>query len=683
MVRLSAILTGMLFMTFTLKAQEDVHPKSTDSLNYGMLDEVVVTGQFGPRSVKNSVYRVRTISQQQIQLRASTTVENILNTQLGIRFTNDMALAETDIKLMNMSGQNIKVLVDGIPMLDRGSIRQSLSQIDVNTIERIEIVEGPMSVTYGSDALAGVINIITKSGGQQNLQVSARIQEETAGDEYSFMQKRGTHNGNAAITWQNQHWRATASGTQNNFGGFQGTGEGRAKEWAPKDQLLLSGALGYRNTKAGTNYRLSYLDEDIAKRGPLNTSNYKALDQNYITKRYNHSLQSDWQFSDQLNLSASASYQDYRRRTRSILRDFRNGTSELADGAGQQDLVKFNSVFFRGTVQYQFSDKLQFQPGIEINSQQGNGQRISGEPRISDYAFFVSSEWNPLLWLHLRPGLRFTKNSVYNAPPVIPSLNAKINFSNNWAIRAAYARGFRAPALRELYFTFFDSNHSIEGNTDLKAEYSHSFNAYLSWEPLTGHSILVNSTLGGFFNRFENLITISGKPDDPSINTYANIDHFKTAGITWENKLVWKDLDATFGFSYISREDDLSNTLSDVPSLVWQPEVNANIFYQIPKWGLGINAFYKLNGKLYDYIIDGNNQLFKAATEAYHTMDLSVNKVLIKHLTLVGGVRNLFDVTRIRNTSPGTGDAHGGAPGATAISYGRSFFLGINVQWSK
>lgn len=126
------------------------------------LDEIVVTGQFSPQSVRNSVYKVKVINQTQIEAKGATTIQSILNTEVGIRMSNDMALGETDFEFMGMSGNNVKVLIDGVPMLDRLDKKQSLSQIDINQVERIEIIEGPMSVIYGSDALAGVINIITK-----------------------------------------------------------------------------------------------------------------------------------------------------------------------------------------------------------------------------------------------------------------------------------------------------------------------------------------------------------------------------------------------------------------------------------------------------------------------------------------------------------------------------------------
>lgn len=146
------------------------------------LQDVVVTGQYVPQSLKNSVYQVRTISAEYIRLRGATSVLGVLDNQLGVRFSNDATLGETDVEIMGMSGASVKVLLDGVPLVDRGSTRQSLSQIDINTVERIEIVEGPMSVVYGTDALAGVINIITRkqTDGDQ-LAVSARVQEETVG----------------------------------------------------------------------------------------------------------------------------------------------------------------------------------------------------------------------------------------------------------------------------------------------------------------------------------------------------------------------------------------------------------------------------------------------------------------------------------------------------------------------
>lgn len=660
----------------------------TDSLKQHRIDEIVVTGQYEPQSVKNSVYRVRTITREQIQVRGSTSVENILNTQLGVRFSNDLALGETDIELIGMSGQNVKVLIDGIPLLDRGATKQSLSQVDVNNIERIEIVEGPMSVMYGTDALAGVINIITRGASlDDQLSVSLRLQEESAGNEYNFIRNEGIHNGNLHVEWQRQGWSAMASGTRNNFGGWQGTGTGRVLQWDPKDQWLASGRVGFRNAKTNTWYRLDYLNEDLYSPGSLNQNTGRAIDQNFLTSRFTHILQSDWQVNERSSFSGTASFQHYERATQTVRHDLTTGTSEPTTGAGEQDVALFSSLVLRGTWQYRINDKVSLQPGVEVLSYQGRGQRIDGEPGITDYAAFVSAELKPVRWVNIRPGLRFIHNTVYDAPPVIPSLNAKFVINDAFDLRGAYARGFRAPALRELYFTFFDSNHSIRGNENLEAEFSNSFNTYLTWTGTAGGNTRLSSTLGGFYNDFSNLITIGFDAGDPTVNSYVNIAKYRTAGGTWENTLNIENLSATLGISYIGRYNQLSESEADVSGMAWTPEINSNIRYGIPKWGAGINLFYKFNGRRPRFETttqaDGDVSVNRAFIGSFHTADISLNKSITHYLTLNAGVRNIFNVTDVENTAL-TGDgAHSSAGGTVPLSYGRSFFFGLNFHLKR
>lgn len=673
---------SIFIIPFFAQAQENSTGRLADSLRSNIMEDLVVTGQYQPQSAKNSLYRVRSISAEQIRLRAATTLEGILNTQLGIRFSNDLTLGESDIQLMGMGGQNVKVLIDGVPILDRGATKQSLSQIDVNNIKSIEIVEGPMSVIYGTDALAGVINIITKKGLRSDqLQISARILEETVGSEYKPFTKEGTHNSNLGINWQNKGWLAKASASRNNFGGWQGSKSGRELEWAPKDQWLASGTIGYNHANFNSWYRLDYMNEDIYTPGALNENIARAIDKNYLTDRYTHTLQANGKINDRLRYDAVGSIQNYKRRTETISKDFRTGENTLTTGAGEQDVVRFNSYMLRGSMIYQLSDSLSVQAGLDINSNAGSGARIEGSPRINDYALFLSSEWKINEWAHVRPGLRVLKNSDYDAPPVIPSLNTKFKLSDNWDIRAAYARGFRSPALRELYFTFFDSNHAIAGNTNLKAEYSNSFNTYITWYSRQMESLRIISVLGGFYNTFDNQITLGTDPNNGSVSTYINIDKYKTAGGTFENTFYIKNLQANIGFSYIGRYNRLSEAEINIPSMVWYPEVNSTLMYSIPKWGMELSFFYKFYGERPGYCAtaqsDGGIATQRTSVAAYHMADFSLNKNINRYLTIVGGVRNVFDITRIdASTLSGDGGAHSSSVSNLPISYGRSFFVG-------
>jgi outer membrane receptor for ferrienterochelin and colicins len=659
-----------------------------DSATARVLDEVVVTGQFAPQSVKNSVYRVRVIKKEQIQMRGATDVAGVLNNELGIRFNTDYTLGETDITIMGMSGQNVKVLLDGIPLVDRGGTKQSLSHIDINSIERIEMVEGPMSVVYGTDALAGVINIITKKNNHSPFSITAKVQEESVAGMYSPFAKEGVHNEHLGVQFNKNAWGFLAYGTRNSFDGWTGNAAYRAKEWKPKDQWLTGASMQFRKQDYSLQYRLDYLNEDIHVPGALNPNNYRAKDQDYITDRFTHQAQFDWRVSHALRLSAAASYQDYKRKTETYIKDLIENTSTPTIDAGEWDVSTFKSIFFRSTAQWTFSPKISFQPGIEIKSDRTSGQRIEGEPVINDYSVFLSMEIRPDAFFNIRPGIRFSKNSVYSAPPLIPSVNTKFSINENLDLRLSYARGFRAPSLRELYFYFFDASHSIRGNPDLEAEYSNSFVAATTWQPAGLKKVQFSATASAFHNHFHNRIGLALGANNEY--TYVNIEEFKTMGATIENRMSYKNLTATLGLSYIGRYNmyyenpDFKD--EDLSEFTWSPELNSNIIYRFPKWKMQAGLFYKLTGAspAYQVAVDeSTNQevIYLAKTESWHLADVTLSKNIFNHLTIQAGIKNLFNVTRLQNTASGDSIHTGG--GTVLTSYGRSYFIGLNYQWSN
>ena len=166
-----------------------------------------------------------------------------------MRFSQDVATGGSAISMLGLSGQNVKILIDGLPVTGRQGVNNEfdISQIDINSIERIEIVEGPMSVIYGADALAGVINIITRKAAAYNLSVNARIHEETVGNEYGINQ--GIHNQQAGLTWKKNKWEIGGSFAHNYFGGWKDTAIERELVWHKKDQLIMNGFIGYTNGK--------------------------------------------------------------------------------------------------------------------------------------------------------------------------------------------------------------------------------------------------------------------------------------------------------------------------------------------------------------------------------------------------------------------------------------------------
>lgn len=680
MKRLLAVAT-FAALGLPVMAQEDTLKKNID------LNEVVVTGQYQPQTLKNSVYQVRVINGERIAQQGATRLQDVLNNELNIRFRQDMATGGADITLNGLSGQNVKVLIDGLPMVGRqGTSNEiNINQIDIQTIERIEIVEGPMSVIYGADALGGVINIITKKKKTNGLSVNARIHEETIGNEYSLF-KEGIHNQSAGIAYRYKGWEIGGQAGYNYFGGWKDTAQDRELVWHKKDQITASAFLGYHAARFNIRYRIDGLDEIIYNPGNFlfrqqASGDTLAYDAEYLSNRVMHQLQAGYTASQRLSFQAQAAYSDYNRQVYGTTVSKQTGNVRYNNAEGANAQVNFRGFTFRGTAVYKMSDRFTLQPGVDINMESGEGERLSaGNNSVNDYAFFVTSEWAPTAKLRVRPGVRFIKNSVYNAPPVIPSLNVKYAIRENLDVRLSYASGFRAPSIRELYFNFFDANHQILGNPDLKAEVSNSFNASLNWKKMVPGKVVYTTVLSGFYNKVENLIYYAPSVNDPNIFILSNVSDSKTAGTSIQTMAKYKRLNIGVGASYTGFYNAAAEDDKSLPELQWSTEVNTTIGYSIPKQGIDINLFYKFTGKQPFYAYDAPSQKYvEASFDNFHFADLTASKKIGKYVVFNMGVRNLFDVSRVNSFTNGAGGVHVSA-GSKNLATGRSFFGGLALN---
>ena len=126
-----------------------------------VLQELVVTGNYKPIGLDKCVIPTRNIIVEKLASLGVQNVGDVLKFQANFRIQQDPILG-TGISLQGISGENIKILIDGVPVIGRQNGGIDLTQLNLLNVERIEIVEGPLSVQYGTNALAGTINIITK-----------------------------------------------------------------------------------------------------------------------------------------------------------------------------------------------------------------------------------------------------------------------------------------------------------------------------------------------------------------------------------------------------------------------------------------------------------------------------------------------------------------------------------------
>lgn len=635
------------------------------------LDPVVVTGNAQPTTLRQSVYQVRVIDRLRIEQRAATSVLSILTTELGVRWAQDNATGTADIQLMGMSGRNVKILLDGVPLPDRGDTRESLLQIDPNQLERIEIVEGPLSVMYGTDALAGVINLITKKN-TQGWGLTSRLQEETVGQEYQPLMGRGQHIRSLQGHYQWKKWTLESGITQQDFGGWQGTSISRRPTWLPKNQWISFARWHYQGEKTSAWLRSQYVNEVIEAPGPINPLTQIARDQSFITHRwmhqghYRHRFHADWVFQ------ADASFTDYHRRTLTTQFNSETNARTLSMGAGEQDVAIIQQGVFRPTLSGKLSKYWSLQTGMEGTWETMLGQRITGKPEVLDLAWFMIPTFQKN-GLSLRPGFRMMQNSRYDAPPLIPSLHTKWDINDQWQWRTSFARGFRAPSLRELYFNFFDASHSIRGNPDLQAEYSTNYQSGISWTNPRTKQVFRKWNLQGFYNQYQNLITYGQDPTDPTVSMTINLEAIKTGGITYETFWGGRLWELSVGFLALARENLLKN--EQLPSWLWTPEINLNGSYHLGTSGWQLGIFYKFTGPRPLYVVDSNG-IRQGSIDSFQWMDLTMQKKWKKNLSLQFGLKNAFNITEIQNTT-GTGAVHSAGP-TLPTSYGRSYFVGLS-----
>ncbi|MEQ8245761.1 TonB-dependent receptor [Fulvivirga sp.] len=649
-----------------------------------LLEEMVVTGQYSPQSAKNAVYKIRNISKERIQAQGATNVQEILSNELNIRFGRDNALGTSGISLQGISGQNVKVLIDGVPVTGRSGVANEIdiNQININSIDRIEIVEGPMAVNFGADALAGVINLITKKGDNHTLSAALTLQEESVEREFEYFDE-GIHNAQLNISGAiTDRISGQLEGRVNTFGGWIGdpdTYTDRNRQWYPKQQYFGSGVLHYDYKNFSLHYRGDYLNETIQNFGAINNSDPNSepysSDQEFISNRFMHQLQGEGNLGKWF-LHPVVSFSDYERVTENFTTYV---DSDLEFGRNEVNNTAYKTLFFRNTASYSEFKWGSIQLGAESTIEKGSGSSLSfGNKYSEDFYVFASSEIRVLPNLYLRPGVRYGYHNLYDVQPA-PSVNVKYDITDKTQLRLGYGRGYRVPSLRELYHEFIDANHNILGNPLLTSEYSHNANLDITRQ----FDDNVSLSLSGFYNNITDRITFFTPQESNGATTYLNLDKFKSTGTKANLSLKIANIRLNVGASYVGRYQLLDEEV-DVPGFVFNWEANTNATYTVPQSKTSISVFYKYNGPLEDYRLvdlDGDGEFTPElqGIEGYHWLDLTITQPIGKHFTVGTGAKNLFDITAIDNNFS-SGGGHGGSSGSTSVGYGRSYFLRINYQ---
>tara|TARA_R110000744_G_scaffold173009_2_gene291794 strand:- start:1526 stop:3643 length:2118 start_codon:yes stop_codon:yes gene_type:complete len=668
------------------KAQAEVEV-IPDSIPSQMLEEVVVTATRTQRQLSSLPLPVTLVGKKKILQSGTIRLNEILNEQTGIITVADESGFQ-GVQIQGIASDYILILMDGVPLVGRSAGNFDLSRLTVGNIKQIEVVKGPSSSLYGSEALGGVINIITEKPksdlliGNASYRIGSYSQQDINLDlkqgfnkfRYGFFANRFSSNGydlNEDVDGQ----------TVNPFTNY--TLNGRLYyDFNDKLSLFTSARLYDQNQDAG------FTLDNIIYEGDTNEQEWNAhtrLDHKwnpnltmayeiYFTNYTAHELLVDPSTTDVLSQS------DFDQK---LLRPEVRGSYSFAP-TNQPNTIGFSNGTLTAGAGFQLDDlnRTYFDEAVSFTSQY----------------LYAQFEFDPIENLNVIAGARFDNHSEYNNQ-FSPKLAMRYRVSDSFSLKGSVGYGFKAPDFRQLYFDFTNSAvgytvlgynvaldklkeldeqeqileivvSEIDLNNPLEAESSVGYNLGFTFKQ--GKS---TTEVNFFRNDFKNLIDtriIARKTNGQNVFSYINFDEIYTTGFEINSGYQFSNnLNISAGYQLLyaydkQKKQDIDDGLvffrnpqsgqtdsvsqSDYFGLVNRSRHNANfkVFYDIPSAKTNLNLRLLYRSKYAQFDTNGNGLIDSydsSFIDGFATVNASASKTFYQNFTLQVGANNLLDYT--------------------------------------
>lgn len=482
--------------------------EASDSIT-NVLDEVVITATRTPKFIRDIPVVTHLISSDEIKKSCSENIKDLLTDAIpGIEFSYAMS-KETSLSMGGFGGNAVLFLVDGERLAGETMDNVDYSRLNLNNVERVEIVKGAASALYGANAVGGVVNLITKNNSEEwTATVNSRYTQEgnewLTGGDINFNQDKW--NSNTAFNYSNAntiHLKDAFDSKSQIHNVYGGTTINASEKltFCSSDDLKWIGRGSYFFR---TNERETYIDRYTDFSAGLKML-WKGLEVSYGYDQYNKSR---WQNG------INTHNHDYSNRQQVIHAFYFCNTGPVTVTFGADYLHDF-------LTSYQFSD------------------RASHSRNSADA--FVQADYSPLKWLNILGSIRDDYFSGSNINALTERLALMFKF-RPFTVRTSYSGGFRAPTLKELYMEFDMAGISmIYGNPELKPERSHNITISIERNGTVWNGAY-SITGSGNYNYYDRRIAI----EDIDLNgpNESGTRYFNESGV--------KVLSADFSVRYLS-----------------------------------------------------------------------------------------------------------------------------------
>ncbi len=671
-ILLSWVLTLMLFKP--VMAEEDTRetsPVEKPSGRAARLREVVVTGTRTEKPVLEAPVRTEVVGREEIEKTHARDLKEALEDAPGLLLKPIHGKTGFEVWLQGFNADRVRVVLNGEPITPSTGSAVDLSQIGTADIERIEIVKGATSALYGSNAMGGVVNIITRKP-ERPLAYGLAVDGGTyggknlSGDAGDISARHLA--ANLAIKRRSGYLRLNASqrgkdGYTLDPGTFRSEGEEGRKSnldlrlaWTPGGNTEIYIAPRFYREAVSNN-----LSRFAPGAGEIRLKKNEDARRLHVTTGFLHALKGGgrlrgWllrdNWRDVTQQDAIATPQVEQERTARI--DLYRAELQWDKPWGENQVFTSGLLLGRTTLD-QYQDRLGQARAIEVG---GKAQR-NIEAYLQD-DIFIGEQWE------IVPGVRIQDDSDFGFYAA-PKINAM--YTPRWFgdvitnVRMGAGRGYRVPNLKERFFVFDHSQlgYMVLGSDTLQPERSDSYQ--LGIELARPGDFRIDLSL--FHNRIKNLIDTRINPGKSAlaglnILEYQNFARAMTQGLEISGNLHRGRFDLKGSYTLLDSEDlDTGKTLKERP----RHQIKLGADWKNQAWGTTVALRGVYQSEEY---FDAGNQL---VSPAWTTWDVKLTQVIGKGLKVYGGVDNLTDEHR----DPAI--RHDNRPTA-----GRFVYLGVRID---
>lgn len=621
-----------------------------------LLNEIVVTGTGTEHYLKDAPVQTEVISGSALKEYAGRDIEDVLG-GLSSSFTFSRSDMGSNIQLNGLKNDYILILIDGKRINGDVGGQNDLSRINMNNIERIEIVKGAVSSLYGSDAIGGVINFITKKNKDKfSVSNTSRIGEHS------------DVNQSNNITFSHSKWTSNTSFNLNHTDGWKNT----SQEWYRgklydnsvtktvnrSTNYAISEDLSFQATKdLLLNANASYYEKWTSR--PTGDPQWRLNDFYYRNQSYGvgakYNLQNKNYLLFDLSYDRYDYFYDYTSREYTNYRDENDNYIVYYEGdrilqtSQRRVLSNLKGVFY-------LNEQNTLNTGVEyIWDKLISPYRLENN-KASAYSIsaYAQDEWNITDKFNITAGVRFGQHKEFGQT-FTPKISAMYKLGD-FNLRGTYSNGFKAPTIKELYYhyyaTIMSKYKAYYGNTDLKAQKSDYYAFNIEY-----NRPRFKASITGYHNNIRNMIslqTVETSYEDKlqmveETMKYVNLAKGRTYGIdiTFDAELPM-NIKVGGGYSYLDAKGQLTDdeTAADYMKYVYingTSRHNANIRALWTKswkqYRLGINLNGRYQSKRH-YTSDGN-------AKGYQLWRLNTSHSFLNtkkwKLNMNAGIDNLFN----------------------------------------